>query len=182
MKSYFFIFSLTAFIGLAIIARADDSSFHPGPVFKNFGKIATIDTDMPLSKETKFKVVFDVSKQGKVGEINSSFVAAARFMNMHVEAGVPQRNIKIAIVVHGGASVDVTLNDLYGKKRQGAVNANINAIKELTEKGIQIYICGQSATYHGIKKKDLLPNVKMALSAMTAHALLQQQGYTLNPF
>jgi len=29
---------------------------------------------------------------------------------------------------------------------------------------------------------DLLPNVEMALSAMTAHALLQQDGYTLNPF
>jgi len=27
-----------------------------------------------------------------------------------------------------------------------------------------------------------LPGVTMALSAMTAHALLQQDGYTLNPF
>ncbi|NOZ65704.1 MAG: DsrE family protein [Alphaproteobacteria bacterium] len=182
MKLYLFIFSLMAFIGLAIVARADDNSFHPGPVFKNFGKIATIDSDMPLSKDTKFKVVFDVSKPGKTGQMNRSLVTAARFVNMHVEAGVAQENIKIAIVVHGGASVDVTRNDLYGKKRQGAVNTNISAIKELTEKGVQIYLCGQSATYHGIKKTDLLPNVKMALSAMTAHALLQQQGYTLNPF
>jgi hypothetical protein len=28
----------------------------------------------------------------------------------------------------------------------------------------------------------ILPGVEMALSAMTAHALLLQQGYTLNPF
>jgi len=28
----------------------------------------------------------------------------------------------------------------------------------------------------------LLPGVEMALSAMTAHAILQQEGYTLNPF
>lgn len=182
MKLYLFIFSLMAFIGLAIVARADDNSFLPGPVFKNFGKIATIDSDMPLSKDTKFKVVFDVSKPGKTGQMNRSLVTAARFVNMHVEAGVAQENIKIAIVVHGGASVDVTQNDLYGKKRQGAVNTNISAIKELTEKGVQIYLCGQSAAYHDIKKRDLLPNVKMALSAMTAHALLQQQGYTLNPF
>jgi hypothetical protein len=29
---------------------------------------------------------------------------------------------------------------------------------------------------------DLLPGVEMALSAMTAHALLQNSGFTLNPF
>jgi hypothetical protein len=33
-----------------------------------------------------------------------------------------------------------------------------------------------------VKTEDLLPGVEMALSAMTAHALLQQQGYTFNPF
>ena len=43
-------------------------------------------------------------------------------------------------------------------------------------------MCGQSAAGQGVKKTDLLPGVELALSAMTAHALLQQQGYTLNPF
>jgi len=28
----------------------------------------------------------------------------------------------------------------------------------------------------------LAPGVEMTLSAMTAHALLQQDGYTMNPF
>jgi len=55
-------------------------------------------------------------------------------------------------------------------------------IKELTENGVEIYLCGQSAAYYGIEKKDLLPNVRMALSAMTAHAILQQKDYTVNPF
>ena len=30
--------------------------------------------------------------------------------------------------------------------------------------------------------EDMLPGVEMALSAMTAHAVLQQAGYRLNPF
>jgi len=55
-------------------------------------------------------------------------------------------------------------------------------IKALTGKGVRIIVCGQSATYYDIENEDLLPNVEMALSAMTAHALLQQDGYTLNPF
>ena len=44
------------------------------------------------------------------------------------------------------------------------------------------FVCGQSAAYYGVATDDLLPGVEMALSAMTAHALLQQQDYSINPF
>jgi hypothetical protein len=40
----------------------------------------------------------------------------------------------------------------------------------------------ESAAAYGIKPEDLIPGVEMALSAMTAHALLQQNGFTVNPF
>jgi intracellular sulfur oxidation DsrE/DsrF family protein len=43
-------------------------------------------------------------------------------------------------------------------------------------------VCGQSAAFNDVTNEDLLPGVHMALSAMTAHAQLQQEGYTLNPF
>jgi len=52
----------------------------------------------------------------------------------------------------------------------------------LTDKGVRVILCGQTAAYYDISNDDLLPGVEMALSAMTAHALLQQEGYTLNPF
>ncbi len=182
MKSHHFISSMVAFAVLITAAWAEDRSFHQGSVFKNFGNIANIDSDMQIPEQAKFHVTFDVSKQSDIGKINRSFNSAARFVNMHVEAGVPQENIKVAIVVHGTASIDVTQNKRYGEKRADALNANMSAIKELTANGVEIYLCGQSAVYHGIQKIDLLPNVKMALSAMTAHSLLQQQGYTLNPF
>jgi len=61
-------------------------------------------------------------------------------------------------------------------------NANADLIKTLIAYGVEIYVCGQSAAYYSVDNEDLLPDVKMALSAMTAHALLQQKGYTLNPF
>jgi len=47
---------------------------------------------------------------------------------------------------------------------------------------VKVYLCGQSAAYYDVKNTDLYKGVDMALSAMTAHALLQQQGYSLNPF
>jgi intracellular sulfur oxidation DsrE/DsrF family protein len=48
---------------------------------------------------------------------------------------------------------------------------------------VRIILCGQSAAGLGLDETaDLLPGVEVALSAMTAHALLQQDGYTVNPF
>jgi len=63
-----------------------------------------------------------------------------------------------------------------------AENANAGIIKALLDKNTRIIVCGQSAAFYEIKNEDLLPGVEMALSAMTAHAVLQQEGYTLNPF
>jgi intracellular sulfur oxidation DsrE/DsrF family protein len=47
---------------------------------------------------------------------------------------------------------------------------------------VRFILCGQSAAANGVKKADLIEGVELHLSAMTAHALLQQDGYTVNPF
>jgi len=91
-------------------------------------------------------------------------------------------NIQLAIVVHGGAAFDLTNQEFFAAHKDGRKNASAAAIAQLQDHGVQIYLCGQSAAAHGITNADLLPGVKMSLSAMTAHALLQQQGYTINPF
>jgi len=70
----------------------------------------------------------------------------------------------------------------YGNEENGAENANATIIKALLKKNVRIILCGQTASYYEIDNEDLLPGVEMALSAMTAHALLQQEGYTLNGF
>ena len=62
------------------------------------------------------------------------------------------------------------------------LSASAGLIAALTGQGVRIIVCGQSAVYYEVATDDLLPGVEMALSAMTAHAVLQQQGYTLNPF
>jgi intracellular sulfur oxidation DsrE/DsrF family protein len=91
---------------------------------------------------------------------------------MHARAGVHADRIKVAVVVHGTAVHDVA----------GEAPASAGLVAALVDQGVRILVCGQSAAYYDVKSDDLLPGVEMALSAMTAHALLQQQGYTLNPF
>lgn len=162
-------------------ANAGMEAFHSGPVLPDFGNITTVDSELGIPEGTVLKVTFDVSKPAKAGEINRGFDSAARFINMHVEAGVPLENISVAVVIHGGASVDATHNAFY-KNRKNTDNGNVELLKALASKGVKIYQCGQSAAFFNVANQDLNTGVTMALSAMTAHALLQQEGYTLNPF
>lgn len=172
-------------VSLSCAAAAEDVSlpagFSTGPVIADYGPAAAIDADFAIPEGAFFKHSFDVAKQAEPGDLNRSLVSAARFLNMHGRAGVPAENMKLAMVIHGGATKDVT-NVAFYSEAVGAENANLALIAALREKGVRIIVCGQSAAFHGVANDDLAPGVEMALSAMTAHALLQQEGYTVNPF
>lgn len=166
----------------AVTAQAGETDFHAGTVIENFGKVASVDGATPLPRRAKFKVLFDTAKGAEPGSVNRTLNSAARFLNMHAEAGIAEKNMKVAVVFHGKGSFDLTKPEYYGAKFDGAKNATAELIQDLTGKGVRVILCGQTAAYYDITNDDLLPGVEMALSAMTAHALLQQDGYTLNPF
>ncbi|AMO72125.1 DsrE family protein [Sphingorhabdus sp. M41] len=169
-------------LALAQTASAQMENFKPGPVFESFGPTAPVEQSEPVAKDAMFNIAFDVATPAESGKINRTIESAARFINMHVAAGVPEENIRLAIVVHGGASLDLTSQEFFAAHKDGAQNASAAAIAQLQEHGVIFYLCGQSAAAHGIDNADLLPGINMSLSAMTAHALLQQQGFTINPF
>lgn len=150
--------------------------FSTGPIFMEFGPSASIDTTTPLPEGASFKIAFDTAKQAKEGGINRTLESAARFINMHARSGVRLENMDLAVVIHGKAVFDVSLTEGPDP------HANVSVVKALIDQGVRIIVCGQSAAYHGVATGELLPGVEMQLSAMTAHALLQQDGYTLNPF
>lgn len=155
---------------------AGPDAFAPGPLIEGFGPVAAVE-GVRVEPETTFRVAFDVAEPAEPGEISRRLESAARFLNMHAAAGVPERNMAVAIVVHGRAAFD-----LVTAARRGEANANAPLIAALVDAGVAIELCGQTAAYYDIAVADLLPGVRMSLSAMTSHALLQQRGYTLNPF
>ncbi|MEN7342516.1 MAG: DsrE family protein [Pseudomonadota bacterium] len=164
------------FVMMASPLAASSASFTKGPTITAFGPVADV-PGVVLDETSKFRVAFDVAEASEVGQINRRLESAARFINMHTAVGVPLENIDIAVVVHGGAAIDL-VND----ERFGGVNKNAALIEALVNANVQIILCGQTAAYRDIDAKDLLPGVVMSLSAMTAHAKLQQDGFTLNPF
>jgi len=161
-------------LGTPLVADQDD--FSTGPIIEDFGPVADVPGAAALSPNTVFQVAFDTSTAADEGELNRTLVSAARFINMHGRAGIDPDNIHVAVVIHGRAVHDVA--DVEG----GQLAANAELIETLLANNVDIYVCGQSAAYYDVSSDDLLPGVTMAISAMSAHAVLQQSGYTLNPF
>ena len=165
-----------ALFALAMPALAGPEAFQPGMVVPDFGKYAPVE-GMELPADTVLKVAFDIGEAGPADGISRRLETPARFINMHAAAGVDPANLHVAIVVHGAASADLLTDEA-----RGSVNPNAKLISELLAAGATIQLCGQTAAGRDISAEDLLPGVTIVLSAMTAHALLQQDGYTLNPF
>lgn len=163
------------------VANADETAFTAGPVFESFGPVADVNADIIIPDGVELRTSFDVSKGADAGERNRTLVSAARFINMHARQGVPLENIGVAVVVHGKAVFDVSNEEKYAGA-VGGENANAALIAALLEQNVRIIVCGQSAAYYEVSNDDLLPGVEMAISAMTAHVMLQQEGYALNPF
>ena len=173
---------LTATITLtATSVNAGKQDFKPGKAIPAFGMITDVPTAKPLAEGIIFKHTFDRSDAAEPGAINRSIESAARFINMHYAVGVPLKNIQVAMVIHGPAVLDVTKPKFY-QERKGEGNANVAMIDALLKAGVRIIVCGQSATAQDVYADDVMPGVEIALSAMTAHAVLQMEGYTLNPF
>jgi intracellular sulfur oxidation DsrE/DsrF family protein len=170
-----FLFFLSIFHASGAFAGAE--AFHEGPLIEGYGKIAEVPGASAVPKDATFRVAWDVAEAAEPGALNRRFDTVARFMNMHVAAGVPAERLQLALVVHGGAHRDLLRDAAYGGE-----NPNGALIAQLVEHGVRVTLCGQTAAYYDVTASDLLPGVSLSLSAMTAHALLQQEGYSLNPF
>ena len=177
MRAFALSASLLALALTGGAAAQDMSKFTDGPVITGFGRVVPVQSDLPIPANFSFKVLLDGAMPAKSGEASRTLDNAARFLNMHVAAGVPERNIHVAVIVYGPASIDLANDTLYAARHEGKPNGNTGLVRQLVAHGVEIYQCGQSATAFGISKADLLPGVKLSLSAMTARALLQQRGY-----
>ncbi|MFT6993169.1 MAG: intracellular sulfur oxidation DsrE/DsrF family protein [Paraglaciecola sp.] len=177
MKTLSFILGLL----VSFYSLAGMEAFEDGPLIQGYGKHAEVEHNLKTPEKITLKVVFDVSKSSGSEELNRKFDSLARFLNMHVANGFEADNIKLALVVHGKAGMDLLNKKAYNDKFDTR-NPNRELLQLLMKHKVQVLLCGQSAAFYDIKNADLMRDVQMSLSAMTAHALLQQQGYTLNPF
>lgn len=168
-------------LGFGAPAAAQEVSY--GPVFTEFGPVVDVpDADFAIPEDASFHVAFDVSRAAEEGKLNRGFESAARLINMHARTGVAPMENRAAVVVHGPAVLDLLTDAAWVARDRGEANPSGAMVRAMIDQGVRFIVCGQSAAGQGVAKSELIPGVELALSAMTAHALLQQQGYTVNPF
>jgi intracellular sulfur oxidation DsrE/DsrF family protein len=149
-----------------------------GPVVPDFGPVFEVEgMEVPVDTEREYRVVFDIAQSPAGIEGPNRYIeSVARFLNMHARAGVPRERMHVAVVLHGPAGEDALRPGPY-RERYDAENPNVELIRQLGEAGVDFYICGQSAMSRGLHDEELMPEIQMALSAMTARAMLQAEGY-----
>jgi len=149
-----------------------------GPVIENYGPVYAVPKgSFNLDPKRQYKILMDVGKgPDDPTVINQNIESAARFLNMQARNGIKPENLKLAMVLHG-SGIHSALNDESYSNRFVVPNSNKELIVALVKAGVDIYVCGQSAAYNGYTAEDFLPGIKMAVSAMTVHVRLQQDGY-----
>jgi intracellular sulfur oxidation DsrE/DsrF family protein len=166
-------------LGLAFIAMQSLAAEPAtGPVVENYGPVFTVPEDsFNLDPDRQYKIVMDIGKgPDELSDLNRNIETAARFLNMHSRNGIKPENLELAIVLHGSAT-HAALGEQAHAKHFDALNGSRQLIEALGNAGVDIYVCGQSAGYYGYGRGDLLSQVNMAVSAMTVHVRLQQEGY-----
>jgi intracellular sulfur oxidation DsrE/DsrF family protein len=176
-------FALTAIAVAAFSAdAAAQQQTQAGPIIHSAGAVFGVSPDMATPIDRDYKVAFEVAGPASAPDrMNQSINTVARFLNMHAQAGVPTERLSGAIVAHGGASFELLDNEAY-RARFGVDNPNAELLKELIAAGQPVVLCGQSAASRGVPTDGLIPGVQIALSAMTAFMLLQDEGYRVNPW
>ena len=161
-----------------VMTRMLQSGAHVGPVIESSGPVFTVERpDLAIPTDFVFKAVFEVTESSSSPEaLNGAIDNAARFLNMHVEAGVPVENVQVALVIHGAATTAVLDNAGY-RERFGIDNPNVPLFEALSDAGVRLYVCGQAANVFDVPRERIASQVDLALSAMTALVMLESEGY-----
>lgn len=140
-------------------------------------------TEIP-DPSLQYKLLFQSTQSNPDSLMNKpdeDLVQIARIINLHVASGIPLKNISIVVVIHGPGLVTIC-NDAYYQKRFKVDNPNLKLIKELEKIGTRFIACGQAMDLMMLNKSDLLPLVKVSLTAQTALTGYQLKGYVLKTF
>ncbi len=153
------------------------------PVLDQNPFVGVIDTDvegMGYDKKIDYKVVIDVYDEVKDSAAMYNVPAIleiARTYNLIAANGAPKEKIHMAVVVHGMAVYGILSNEAYNRQ-YGMDNPNIEIIKALINEGVEFYVCGQNLGFFQVPRTDIMPEVKVALSAKTTFITLDQRGYS----
>ncbi len=128
------------------------------------------------------KILVDLTRGGDPDEINAGLEKVAKYVNIYAGGGAEPAGVQIAIVFHGDATLAVLNADAYAAHFKTHRNPNLSLLRELHEADVELYVCGQSLVSKGSAPEEVAVFVDTAVSAISAVANLQADGYAYVPF
>lgn len=120
--------------------------------------------------------VIPVKDSAAAHEINDGLSEVGRIINLHIASGIPKNKLDVVVIVHGPALYTLHTNVVY-RKKYGVDNPNIVLINELMKNGVKFIACGQAMNFFEVKQEEMIPNIKISLTAQTVLSNYQLKGY-----
>lgn len=172
---------ITAFTHFPLNANAAGNTADPvfvTPAIEGYGKMVRL-PDAAVQPEKGAKVVLDISSDKKEGPVLKALEHAAIMFNLYADAEAP---LKMTIVLHGGATMAVLSDEAFAKRENGAKNPNLDLLRKLKAKGVELFVCGQALAHQKIAVAEVAPEVTVAVAAATVTIGRQNAGYAYLPF
>jgi intracellular sulfur oxidation DsrE/DsrF family protein len=169
---------------LAAQAPATQGPPPNGPIILSAG--ASVHVEAPtftVPDGHVFKAVFVIDAGGNdSSRVNAQLTTMARFYNLHARHGYPAPRVLAAAVVNGAGWQSLLTDSAFAARFGGKPNPSRRLVEELVQHGAQVVLCGQTAGSVRVNRDELIPGVKVAISAMTALNVLYADDYRLNPW
>jgi len=129
---------------------------------------------------TEYKVVFDFAMvDDNLDDPYPMLPLVARYVNTLAKLDVPEKNRKIAIVMHQGSGLIGLKNAEFKARHNGKDNPNIELIRQLHAAGVEFHLCGQGVLAREVDEADLLDEIQVDFWALTTLIELGRQGYVI---
>lgn len=168
---------LSIVFGLVVsqLATAEEAQFV-FPLIEGYGGVAALPGAAEKPRPGA-KIVFDITVESKPGEVNRGLESVARYLNLNVQAGNRPTDLKLALVLHGGATRYALADEVYRQATSEQRNPNLPLLRELKKHGVEVFVCGQSLARNKFPTNAVAPELTVAVSAMTVNVNKQLDGF-----
>lgn len=148
------------------------------PIIKDYGRILDLEhVEVKPDPDMEYKILIEVvHDMKKPKRLNFYANNVARLINLHAVGGVKRENLHVTVVVHAQATHSVINQEAY-KDKYEVDSPYVAFYKALHDAGVETIVCGQSLDLFGHKPEDVLPQIKIATSALTVMSTYQLKGY-----
>ena len=150
------------------------------PIIPNAGGVVPLPAAAEQPRKGA-KVVLDVTANAASAEVNAGLDRAARLLNLYGAAGLKGGDVKIAVVLHGGATKSVLTDAAYKARIGPGTNPNLPLIRALRETGVEVFVCGQALHAAGFREADVAEGISVADAFLTVIVNRQADGYAYVP-